>query len=77
MRFSLISMIATLGSVVMAQPVARAATPTQIADGVRFLTKEANDLQAPAQSITLINAPLIIIGQGPFPVSVSLIFRMI
>lgn len=43
-------------------------TPQQIADGLSSMTQKTQALQAPAQSITLINAPLIVIGQGPFPV---------
>jgi hypothetical protein len=33
-----------------------------------MITQKSQALQAPAQSITVINGPLIIIGQGPFPV---------
>lgn len=46
-----------------------AATPDQISAGLKSLTQKAANLQGPAQSISIINAPLIIIGQGPFPVS--------
>lgn len=47
---------------------AAAATPQQIADGLASITQKFQTLQAPAQSITILNAPLIVIGQGPFPV---------
>jgi hypothetical protein len=40
---------------------------TQIVAAIKDLTKRSQELQAPAQSITLINGPLVIIGQGPFP----------
>ncbi|KAM0694325.1 hypothetical protein Q7P36_004680 [Cladosporium allicinum] len=40
---------------------------TQIVGAIKDLTKRSQELQAPAQSITLINGPLVIIGQGPFP----------
>ena len=40
---------------------------TQIVTTIKDLTKRSQDLQAPAQSINLLNGPLIIIGQGPFP----------
>ncbi|KAK4167931.1 hypothetical protein QBC43DRAFT_229374 [Cladorrhinum sp. PSN259] len=51
----------------MALPVMGALTPAQIADGIKTLTTKSQALQPAAQSITLVNAPLIIIGQGPFP----------
>ncbi|KFZ02293.1 hypothetical protein V500_00289 [Pseudogymnoascus sp. VKM F-4518 (FW-2643)] len=44
-----------------------AVTPQQAVDGLRLLTQKAQELQAPAQSISLVTAPLIVIGQGPFP----------
>lgn len=47
-----------------------AVTPQQAVDGLRLLIQKAQDLQAPAQSISPINAHLVVIGQGPFPVSV-------
>ena len=47
-----------------------AVTPQEAADGLRLLTQKAQDLQAPGQSITIVNTPLVVIGQGPFPVSV-------
>ncbi len=57
-----------IGAAALAAPVMAAITPTQWADGIKRLTAQSQDLQGPAQSITLVNAPLIIIGQGPFPV---------
>jgi hypothetical protein len=39
----------------------------QIVDNLNSLTEKSQKLQAPAQSITIINGPTIIIGQGPFP----------
>lgn len=50
--------------------VTAAATPQQVIDGFRLLTQKARELESPAQSITIVNAPLIVIGQGPFPVRV-------
>ncbi|KAI2636699.1 UVI-1 [Xylaria nigripes] len=44
-----------------------AATPQQVVDGIKSITQLSLDLQAPAQSITIVNAPLIVIGGGPFP----------
>jgi len=51
----------------MAATAMGALTPSQLADGLKKVTQQSQDLQAPAQSITIVNAPLIIIGQGPFP----------
>ncbi len=60
-----------IGAALIAAPVLAALTPTQIADSLSALTKQAQDLQPVAQSITIVNAPLIVIGQGPFPVCSS------
>ncbi|USP79085.1 uncharacterized protein yc1106_06359 [Curvularia clavata] len=51
----------------LATPIAAALTPAQVADNIKTLTSKSAALQAPAQSITIINGPLIVIGQGPFP----------
>ncbi|GAW15451.1 hypothetical protein ANO14919_048600 [Xylariales sp. No.14919] len=53
--------------VAMAATAMGALSPQQIADGLKAVTKLSQDLQQPAQSITIVNAPLIVIGQGPFP----------
>jgi hypothetical protein len=39
----------------------------QIVDNLKSLTEKSQKLQAPAQSITIINGPLVVVGQGPFP----------
>ncbi|KAI0541940.1 hypothetical protein GGR58DRAFT_454516 [Xylaria digitata] len=46
-------------------------SPQQIADGIKSITTKSQALQAPAQSITILNAPLIVIGQGPFPALIA------
>ncbi|KAF2971020.1 hypothetical protein GQX73_g2597 [Xylaria multiplex] len=48
-----------------------ALSPQQIADGIKSITAKSQALQAPAQSITILNAPLIAIGQGPFPALIA------
>jgi hypothetical protein len=63
---SLRSLIAA--AALIAAPVMAAVTPTQLTDGIKKVTMQSQMLQADAQSITILNAPLIIIGQGPFPV---------
>jgi len=45
----------------------RALTPAQIVSNIQMITQKSQALQGPAQSITIINGPLIVIGQGPFP----------
>ncbi|KAK3949286.1 hypothetical protein QBC32DRAFT_220085 [Pseudoneurospora amorphoporcata] len=70
MRFSLISAVATLGSV-MAQPVTRALNAQAMVDGLNQLTTKAQALQAPAKSITILNSPLLMIGQGPWPAIIA------
>lgn len=49
--------------------VIAAVTPQQVVGNIQALTTKSQALQAPAQSITIINGPLIIIGLGPFPVN--------
>jgi hypothetical protein len=43
------------------------ATATQVVDTIKQLTQKAHAIQQPAQSINVVNGPLIVIGQGPFP----------
>lgn len=49
--------------------VTAATTPQQVVEGFRLLTQKAQALVPVAESINIINTPLIAIGQGPFPVS--------
>ncbi|KAJ2995715.1 hypothetical protein NUW58_g1194 [Xylaria curta] len=55
----------------LASTAMSAASPQQIADGIKSITQKSQALQAPAQSITILNAPLIVIGQGPFPTIIA------
>ena len=76
MQFSLLklavaAMAISADSVLGAALPARAITPAQAVDNIRMLTTKSQALQAPAQSITLINGPLIIVGLGPFPQIIS------
>ncbi|KAL2194703.1 UVI-1 [Corynascus similis CBS 632.67] len=66
---SLRSLVA--GAALMAASVLAAATPQQITDGIRMITQKSQALQPVAQSITVLNAPLIVIGQGPFPTLIT------
>lgn len=51
----------------LAVPVLAQITPAQVVSNINMITQKSQALQAPAQSITIINGPLIIVGQGPFP----------
>ncbi|KFZ01123.1 hypothetical protein V501_10193 [Pseudogymnoascus sp. VKM F-4519 (FW-2642)] len=51
--------------------VTAATTPQQVVECFRALTHNAKSLERTAQSISVINAPLIVIGQGPFAVIIS------
>jgi hypothetical protein len=51
----------------LSAPIAAQLTPAQVVSNIQMITQKSQALQAPAQSITIINGPLIIIGQGPFP----------
>lgn len=53
----------------LAVPISAVLTSAQIVDTIQVLTAKSETLQLPAQSITLVNAPLIIFGLGPLPVS--------
>ncbi|KAK3905541.1 hypothetical protein C8A05DRAFT_30604 [Staphylotrichum tortipilum] len=55
------------GVALVMAPVVTAITASEVAKGIDDLTKLSLDLQRPANSITIINAPLLVIGQGPFP----------
>jgi hypothetical protein len=56
-----------IASLALVAPIATQATPAQVVDNINSLTRKSQALQAPAQSISIINGPLILIGQGPFP----------
>lgn len=55
----------------MASSAMAALSPQQIADGLKTITDQSAAIKNPAQSITIVNAPLIVIGQGPFPQIIS------
>ena len=47
------------------------ASPTQIVEAIKQLTQKTHDLQAPAHSINLQNGPLVMVGQGPYPLIIA------
>jgi hypothetical protein len=54
-------------AVALAIPALAAVTPAQIVSNLEMITQKSMALQAPAKTITLVNAPLLVIGQGPLP----------
>ncbi|PQE06983.1 UVI-1 protein [Rutstroemia sp. NJR-2017a BBW] len=48
-----------------------ALTPAEITHNIQILTQKSQALQSPAQTISVINGPLILIGQGPFPTIIA------
>ncbi len=62
MRFSIFPTFAFLAAAVSAQEA------TVVVNNINTLTTKANALIAPAQQLTIVNAPQILIGTGPWPV---------
>lgn len=54
--------------IALAVPVIAQTTPAQVVDNIKLITQKSQALQGPAQSISIINGPLIVVGLGPFPV---------
>jgi len=69
MRFQIATLTAT--ALALVSTTFAAVTPAQAVDNINALTAKSQALQAPAQSITIINGPLIVIGLGPFPQIIS------
>jgi len=63
----MVSFRSVVAAIALTVPVMAQTTPAQVVDNIRMLTQKSQALQAPAQSINIINGPLILIGQGPFP----------
>jgi hypothetical protein len=57
-----------ISALAMTAPIMAQTTPAQVVSNIKMLTQKSQALQAPAQSISLVNGPLLLIGQGPFPV---------
>lgn len=47
------------------------ATPSQVVSNIQDLTRKSQALQDPAKNISITNGPLIVTGQGPFPVIIT------
>ncbi|KAH6878663.1 hypothetical protein BKA58DRAFT_466309 [Alternaria rosae] len=48
-------------------PISAAITPAEVVTNIKTITQKSQALQAPAKEISIVNGPLILIGQGPFP----------
>ncbi|KAH7041604.1 UVI-1 protein [Microdochium trichocladiopsis] len=66
MRFSVLS-TAVAALAACSDAVQAALTPAQMVSNIQVITQKSMALQGPAQQISIINGPLIVIGQGPFP----------
>lgn len=44
-------------------------SPQDVTDNINALTQKSQALIQPASSLTLLNGPLVVAGQGPLPVS--------
>lgn len=71
MRTSLIKTLAT-SVALLSNAVAGALTASDMVTNIKTLTSKSQALQAPAGAVNIINGPLIVIGLGPFPVSVAI-----
>ncbi|KAI1823655.1 hypothetical protein F4861DRAFT_308565 [Xylaria intraflava] len=56
-----------MAGAVMAATAAATLTSVDIVADIKVLTQKSNALYPTAQDITVVNAPLISVGQGPFP----------
>jgi len=70
MRFN-ISTLTTGALALLSAPLALAVEPLEIEASITTLTTKLQALEAPAQSINLINGRLILTGQGPYPKIIS------
>lgn len=57
-----------VAAIALASPVIALITPAQVVLNIQLITQKSQALQGPAQNINIFNGPLIVIGQGPFPV---------
>ncbi|KAL2061496.1 hypothetical protein VTL71DRAFT_6873 [Oculimacula yallundae] len=63
----MVSLRNIVAMIALTVPVIAQTTPAQVVDNIKLLTQKSQALQGPAQSVTLLNGPLVIIGLGPFP----------
>lgn len=66
MRFSVLATLATLGSGALS-----ALTGVQVVQNIDTITTKSRVLIEPVKQLSIMNAPLLLIGQGPWPVSLD------
>ena len=62
-----LALVALLAVASCAPSIDAAMTAKQVVATINDITSQSQALQRPAVSINIINGPLIVIGQGPFP----------
>lgn len=71
MQFSMLKVavatMAVCSDVVLSQGLV--ASAGQVISNLQTLTTKTQQLQGPAQTLNMLNAPLVVVGQGPMPVS--------
>jgi hypothetical protein len=77
MRFSVFKTAAITALALCSDSVLGQLTPNQVVANIDSLRMKSQALIQPAREISIVNAPLIIIGQGPLPVRASLDISMV
>jgi hypothetical protein len=73
MRFSLSTAATTALTLLSASNVAAQLTASDVVTNINIVTSLSQSLQAPANQINILSPALFLIGQGPFPVILSLL----
>jgi len=55
----------------------RQMTASQVVTNIKSLTSQSQALQRPATTITIVSGPLVVVGQGPFPIIIQGFVRII
>jgi hypothetical protein len=72
MRFSFLTALAALGAVATAQM-----TSTVVVTNINTLTVKSQNLIEPAKQLSILNAPQLLLGLGPWPVCLPLCLQPI
>jgi hypothetical protein len=64
------------GSLIVAAlaAVASAIPASQVKENIDTITSLSRDLQAPAKGLSILDGPLLVLGQGNFPVGVQALY---
>lgn len=60
--------LALVALLAVASSAEAAMSAQQVVNNIKNITTQSQALQVPAQTISIINGPLIVVGQGPFTV---------